>query len=137
MDHGTAVHAEYEKLEFLPADRATNALERALTKPEGFVALWRERAFEVLADGEWTSGRFDRVVFTEVAGRRKATVYDFKTNARLRGESEADFSRRLAETYAGQMSAYRRAVVALTGLAPADVSSVLLLTSTGAAVPVA
>ena len=136
MDHGTAVHAEYEKLEFLPAERATNALGRALTKPEGFVALWRERAFEVLADGEWTSGRFDRVVFTEVAGRRKATVFDFKTNARLRGESEADFSHRLAETYAGQMSAYRRAVVALTGLAPTDVSSVLLLTATGAAVPV-
>ena len=135
-EHGTAVHAEYEKLEFLPADRTTNAFERALTKPEGFVALWREKAFEVLEDGEWTSGRFDRVVFAEVGGRRKATVYDFKTNARLRGESEDDFSRRLAETYAGQMSAYRRAVVALTGLAPTDVSSVLLLTATRAAVPV-
>ena len=74
MDHGTAVHAEYEKLEFLPAERATNALERALTKPEGFVALWRERAFEVLADGEWTSGRFDRVVSRKspVGGRRRS-----------------------------------------------------------------
>ena len=132
LERGTAAHAQYEQVEFLDAAAAKNDFERALVKPEGFVALWRERAFEVWCDGEWTSGRFDRVVF---AGG-KAVVFDFKTNARLRGEAEDAFARRMAETYAGQMAAYRAAVVALTGLPKENVSSVLLLTATGAAVPV-
>ena len=101
-------------------------------KPKDFVALWRERPFEVLADGVWTSGRFDRVVF---AGG-KAVIYDFKTNARGPKEDEAAFARRMAQTYAGQMASYRKALMALTGLAAEDVSTVLLLSATGAAVPV-
>ena len=127
---GIAAHAEYEQIEWLAPDAATTALERALVKPADAVALWRERAFEVFANGEWTSGRFDRVVF---AGG-KAVIYDFKTNARGRGESEADFSRRLSEAYAGQMSAYRKALAALTGLAAADISTVLLATATGSTI---
>ena len=95
-------------------------------KPEGFVALWRERPFEVLADGVWTSGRFDRVV---VAGG-KAVIYDFKTNARGPKEDEAAFARRMAETYAGQMRTYRKALMALTGLEAKRVSAVLLLSAT-------
>ena len=101
-------------------------------KPEDLVALWRERPFEVLADGVWTSGRFDRVVF---AGG-KAVIYDFKTNARGPKEDEAAFARRMAETYAGQMRSYRKALSALSGLPAADISTVLLLSATGAAVRV-
>ena len=83
-------------------------------------------------DGVWTSGRFDRVVFTG----GNAVIYDFKTNARGLKEDEAAFARRMAETYAGQMRSYRKALGALTGLAAADISAVLLLSATGAAVPV-
>ena len=76
------------------------------------------------------------MVFTGTGAARRAVVYDFKTNARRRDETEADFAARMAASYGGQMAAYRRAVTALTGIPPEGVSSVLLLTATGAAVPV-
>ena len=132
IERGVAAHAEYEKVEWIEAAAAKTDFEKALVKPKDFVALWRERPFEVLADGVWSSGRFDRVVF---AGG-KAVIYDFKTNARGPKEDEAAFARRMAETYAGQMRSYRKALMALTGLAAADISTVLLLSATGAAVPV-
>ena len=43
MDRGTEIHARYEQLEWF----------EGAEKPEGFVELWRERPFEVLADGVW------------------------------------------------------------------------------------
>ena len=132
IERGVAAHAEYERVEWIEAAAAKTDFEKALVKPKDLVALWRERPFEVLADGVWTSGRFDRVVF---AGG-KAAIYDFKTNARGPQEDEAAFARRMAETYAGQMRSYRKALRALTGLAAADISAVLLLSATGAAVPV-
>ena len=92
---GTAAHAAMEAVEF----------SSDFPKPEGFVALWRERAFEVFADGAWVSGRFDRVTFfRNAAGELCAEVVDFKTSA-------ANPSR-----YDGQLAAYRRAVAALTGI---------------------
>ena len=126
IERGIAAHAAYERIEWIEPSAAKTAFERALTKPADFAALWRERPFEVLADGVWTSGRFDRVVF---AGG-KAVIYDFKTNARGPKESEGDFARRMAETYAGQMRTYRKALMALTGLAEENVSAVLLLSAT-------
>ena len=133
IERGIAAHAAYERIEWIEPSAAKTDFERALTKPADFVALWRERPFEVLADGVWTSGRFDRVVF---AGG-KAVIYDFKTNARGPKESEGDFARRMAETYAGQMRSYRKALMALTGLSSDRIESVLLLAATGAAVPTA
>jgi len=130
IERGLAAHAAFEQVEWIDSQDAKSDLERALVKPADFVTLWRERPFEIFAGGEWTSGRFDRVVF---AGG-KAVIYDFKTNARLRGESEADFAARMQASYAGQMAAYRKALVALTGLPAEKVSTVLLLTQTGAAV---
>ena len=132
IEKGVAAHAEYEKVEWIEAAAAKTDFERALVKPADFVALWRERPFEILADGVWTSGRFDRVVF---AGG-KAVIYDFKTNARGPQEGAEDFARRMASTYAGQMRSYRKALAALSGLPAADISTVLLLSATGAAVRV-
>ena len=125
-EHGIAIHGDYEKVDWIAPEAAKDDFDRALVKPADVVALWRERSFEVYVDGEWVSGRFDRVVFTD--GR--AEVLDFKTNAMRRGESVDDFARRMATTYAGQMRAYRAAVAALTGLPIAKVSSSLLLTAT-------
>ena len=131
---GTARHADFEKVEFLGA--ATNDFERAFLKPAGFVELWRERAFEILVDGQWTSGQFDRVVFTDEGDGRRAVIYDFKTNAKRTEESAEAFAWRMTETYAGQMSAYRKALVELTGIEAERVSTVLLLTETAAAVDI-
>ena len=87
----------------------------ALPKPANFVALWREKPFEVCVDGEWVSGRFDRVTFfRDDAGDLCAEVIDFKTSLEH------------PERYDGQLAAYRRAVTALTGVPAARVTSRLV-----------
>ena len=129
---GTARHAEFERVEFL--DSAANDFERALLKPTDFTELWRERAFEILTDGQWTSGQFDRVVFTGTGEGRRAVIYDYKTNAIRPSETAAAFAERMIAAYAGQMAAYRRALSVLTGLAPDRIRSFLLLTASDAAV---
>ncbi len=151
-ERGTDLHAALARVEWLPATpgaqpagldpadldlAAPSPLRDALVRPADAVDLWRERSFEQLAGGEWISGTFDRVVFRGEVGARRAEIYDWKTNRRRPDETEDAFARRMAETYAGQMRAYRAAVARLAGL-PADrVSSTLLLTETRAAVPVA
>ena len=129
IDRGVAVHAEYEKIEWLPAEAAKDEFDRALVKPEGCTALWRERAFEIRRGEEWTSGRFDRVVFVGEGDNRKAMIYDFKTNAKRTQESEADFLQRLCASYRGQMSAYRQALARLTGISTENISCFLLSTA--------
>ena len=102
LRRGTAAHAAMEKVAF----------SSELPKPDGFVALWRERAFEVCADGVWVSGRFDRMTFFRNAvGELCAEVVDFKTSAAH------------PERYEGQLAAYRRAVAALTGIPPERISA--------------
>jgi len=133
-DCGDAIHAEMQKVEFL--ESASDDFERALLKPEGFVELWREKAFEIVADGQWTSGQFDRIVFTATPSGRKAVIYDFKSNALRHGESQEDFARRMRSAYASQMASYRKAVVHLTGLPAESVKAVLLLTETHQSVAV-
>lgn len=136
MMRGTTAHAEYEKIEFITAAEAKTDFERALVKPDDFVALWRERPFEIFANGEWVSGRFDRVVFTGKGESRAATIYDFKTNRKGPKESTEEFARRMQSAYRGQMEAYRQALVQLTGISNVNISMVLLLTDTAAAVSV-
>ncbi len=92
MDRGTAAHAAMEKVEF----------SSELPKPEGFVELWREKAFEVFADGEWISGRFDRVTFFKTPEGLSAEIIDFKTSIDH------------PERYDAQLAAYKKAVHALT-----------------------
>ena len=104
MDRGTEIHAQYEQLEWF----------EGAEKPEGFVELWRERPFEVFDDGEWISGRFDRVVFY-----RKDVLYaevqDIKT-----GRPKPD------SFYEPQLAAYRRAVHLLTGIPSERITSRIL-----------
>ena len=104
MDRGTEIHAQYEQLEWF----------EGAEKPEGFVELWRERPFEVFDDGEWISGRFDRVVFYRKE-ELYAEVQDIKT-----GRPKPD------SFYEPQLAAYRRAVHLLTGIPPERISSRIL-----------
>ena len=105
LRRGTDAHAAAARLAFTDA----------LPKPAGFVALWRERAFEVCMDGEWVSGRFDRVTFfRDAVGDLRAEIVDFKT------------SRTHPERYDGQLAAYRRAVAALTGIPPGRITARLM-----------
>jgi ATP-dependent helicase/nuclease subunit A len=83
--------------------------------------VWRERPFEVVLDGAWVTGVFDRVVVEyEAKGRaRRATVYDFKT--------DADGTRALSR-HAAQLKLYRLACARLTGLLQTQVACKLVLT---------
>ena len=85
----------------------TNTAARLFTRPARPCSLWREKAFDVVADGQWISGIFDRVVIyrNEAGQARAAVVYDFKTDERA-----------LAEDYSTQMSLYRKSLGSLIGL---------------------
>ena len=130
------MHAKYEKIEWIPEAEAKDAFDRAFVAPDGFSELWRERPYEIFADGSWESGQFDRVVFSGEGADRKALILDFKTNAMRKGETVAAYETRLRETYAPQMAAYRRAVHLLTGIPPENVAAKLLLTRTRGVVDV-
>jgi ATP-dependent exoDNAse (exonuclease V) beta subunit len=88
--------------------------------------VWRERAFEVVLDGAWVTGVFDRVVIErDQAGRAvRATVFDFKTD-RVAGDMEV--SAALAR-HAGQLNLYRRVAAVLAGLGESAVACELVLT---------
>lgn len=150
LERGTRLHEALSRIDWLdeagaqppsvPRDEldltAASALRSAFMRPPGATDLWRERTFELIIDDEWLSGTFDRVVFTERGGRRGAEIFDFKTNRRRGAESEADFARRLSESYARQMADYRRALARLSGLDPDAIRCTLLLTETRQALPV-
>jgi ATP-dependent helicase/nuclease subunit A len=135
-EYGREMHAKYEKVSWIAADDAKDDFDRVFVKPENFVELWRERAYELFADGAWESGQFDRVVFSGEGAERKAEIFDFKTNAPRSGEPPEEFATRMRETYLPQMSAYRRAVHMITGIPSERVSARLLLTRTRTVVEV-
>ena len=95
--------------------------------------VWRERPFEVVLEGVWISGVFDRVVVArDSAGRATAAmVYDFKTN-RVAEPSELPA---LAARHASQLNLYRRAAGILTGLDSALVTCHLVSTALQRAIP--
>ena len=128
---GVEAHARFEKIEWLDGSAASSALERELVKPSADAKVWRERAYELFADGRWESGQFDRVVFWSDAEGRRAKICDYKTNAPRRGESADEFASRMRDTYMGQMLAYRRALSSLCGLPQTRIELKLLLVANG------
>ena len=128
---GVEAHARFEKIEWLDGSAASSALERELVKPSADAKVWRERAYELFADGRWESGQFDRVVFWSDAEGRRAKICDYKTNAPRRGEGAGEFALRMRDTYMGQMLAYRRALSSLCGLPQTRIELKLLLVANG------
>ncbi len=96
------------------------AVGEALARPEGEAELWRERTFEVILDGEWLTGAFDRVTLTSDAeGRvRRAEILDYKTD---RGEGDLS-------GYSRQLTSYRRVLAFMTGLPENEIVCRLLFT---------
>ncbi len=124
---GTELHEAFSKIAWLDPAAAKSPFDKALVKPVGTVELWREKAYELITEGTWQSGQFDRVVFVGEGEERRAVIYDFKTNALRDGESPAAFAKRMSHAYAHQMRTYRRALSQLTGLPLSAISTVLLL----------
>lgn len=86
------------------------------------VEVWRERAFEVVLDGVWYTGVFDRVMVERAAPGQatKAWVMDYKTGRIAVAAA--------VERHAGQINLYRRVVAVLTGLPVESVRCTLVLT---------
>jgi ATP-dependent helicase/nuclease subunit A len=105
----------------------TNTAVRLFTRPARPCSLWREKIFDVMVDGRWISGIFDRVVIyrNEAGQARAAALYDFKTDERA-----------LAENYSTQMSLYRKSLGSLIGLPEDKITSMLILVRTGEELPV-
>jgi ATP-dependent helicase/nuclease subunit A len=105
----------------------TETAMRLLTRPSTPHSLWREKAFDVVLNGQWISGVFDRVIiFRNDAGEaRRAAIYDFKTD-------EGD----IVETYRGQMSLYLKSLSFLIGLPEQEITSSLIAVRTGEEIPV-
>ena len=96
-------------------------------KPESPSAeVWRERGFEMVLDGNWVTGVFDRVVIECDAGGepRRATVFDFKTD-RVGADSEIPL---IVARHAAQLETYRRATAKLSGLDVSAVACAVVLT---------
>lgn len=79
------------------------------SKPTGEWDLWNEKPFDLMIDGKWISGCFDRVHVRREGGKAvEAQILDYKTN---RSTPE-----KIAEEYEGQMQQYREAASRLLGL---------------------
>ena len=153
-DFGTSVHALFETVEWWDAGQgaawasarqkegaAPAALQEALNglnsprlaavfvRPGEKCEVWRERVFEVVLDGVWLTGVFDRVlVMRDAAGRATgAVVIDFKTDRTGPDETRLQ----AVEKHAGQLNLYRRVAAVLTGLPVSDVRCMLVMTATG------
>jgi ATP-dependent exoDNAse (exonuclease V) beta subunit len=148
-DFGTAVHSLLAGVEWADAaevarlasiwEKGNPAAEEALAclaapglaeiwrQPEGEAApeVWRERSFELVLEGAWVSGIFDRVtVVRDSQGRaQRAAVWDFKTDALDPAGVEAAIER-----HRPQLEIYRQAVARLTGLPLEAVAGDLVLT---------
>jgi ATP-dependent helicase/nuclease subunit A len=96
------------------------AAQFAFGKPAADAQAWRERPFDLIHDGSWISGVFDRVVVQ----RDSVRLIDFKTD-------EVPDEDALAEKVAGyrpQILLYRQALARLTGLKLEQIESALLFT---------
>ena len=139
MAFGSALHAAFEKIAWLddgpvewPEDAPVRGvIESCLAAPEvrghflrggRDILLLREQPFDWIDGGVWTSGVVDRLHLHREDGRViAADILDFKSDAVANGDE-------LHEKYSGQMLAYREAVAAITGLAPAAIRCLLVST---------
>lgn len=102
------------------------ALSKPPLKKKETIECWRERPFELLQNGDWVSGMFDRVHIVSGPGGipLRAAILDFKTD---QVENESDAEHR-AEHYHSQLQNYRRAITQLLGLPDDRITAILLFT---------
>ncbi|HCN76237.1 MAG TPA: DNA helicase UvrD, partial [Verrucomicrobiales bacterium] len=98
----------------------------AFTAPSPHAIVWRERSFDLITEGGWVSGTFDRVLIDrDSAGRPlSAWIVDYKTDdisddAKLESKCQG---------YAPQIALYRQAIARLAGLPEEKVRASLLFT---------
>lgn len=94
------------------------------------VTVWRERRFEDITEGTWTSGVFDRVlIYHDATGRAdRAVLIDYKTDALLSGE-KAEFT-----SHSEQLGDYREKLAKLLQISPQSITPVIIFTRRAEAV---
>lgn len=100
-----------------------------LTCPGANTELWRERNFEIVTDGQWISGKFDRVVIRrdESGALVSASIIDFKTD-----RIGPDFrDREVIEQYRSQMERYKKSLVWMLKLDQSRIAMKLVFVSAG------
>ncbi len=97
------------------------------TKTDRIHDVWREKGFDMVMEGQWVSGIFDRVMVERDASGRAigAVILDFKTDA----VSDEPSMQARAKGYAPQIKLYVQAVCRLTGLAASSVRTGLIFTA--------
>ncbi len=118
---GTAMHAAFENIGWIdeeepefPANSVGEGVRKILarseiralfTRGESSVSLHREQRIEALIDGKWMSGAIDRLhLHRDAQGAvERVEIFDFKTD-------HVENAEELIERYAGQMTAYRKAM---------------------------
>jgi len=139
---GTETHALFESLEWISKDKEfpflipksasrearelmdfslrNPAIRTLFQKPDGPADLWREQRFDLVLEGRWVSGCFDRVViYRDAHGRpTHADLIDFKTDQGSRDQ--------LIASYRSQMEIYRRALSLLSNLPQEKIRRILL-----------
>lgn len=108
---------------------AAEEIRRDLSRPEADVELWREKRFEIVIDGRWVTGSFDRVVISrDATGKpRGATIVDYKSN---RVETDAELAE-TAERYRPQLELYGKALSRILNLRSSAIGLHLLFTRAG------
>lgn len=96
------------------------AASYAFGRPAAGAAAWREKPFDLIHEGSWISGVFDRVIVTQDSVR----LIDFKTDE---VSDEAALEEKTAG-YRPQILLYRQALTRLTGVSPEKIESALLFT---------
>ncbi len=110
-------------------------LRSSLEKPLGDVELWREKRFELIIDGTWIRGEFDRVTLIKDSTGEivEAKILDYKTD---NVNSDEDLTRAVL-TYSPQLNLYRKALSLLIKLPIEKISTSLAFVRIGKVVGIA
>ncbi len=126
-----AVETNEKWVEIALATAVSPNLGEIFRCPEaGPIDLWRERSFEIVLEGSWVTGVFDRVMVWRGADGKaeRATVVDFKTDA-------VDSPKKLTQAiqrHRPQLEIYRKVVARLTRMSTEHVQ--IVFTAIGRAV---
>ena len=104
-------------------------IKGALSRTDSNLTLWREKSFDVMLDGKWISGVFDRVIIVRDQNGiiLKATVQDFKSDS-ITDESVLSA---IIESHGPQLSNYQNALATILKIDPVKIAGELIFTQLG------
>ncbi|MFZ2657586.1 MAG: UvrD-helicase domain-containing protein [Victivallales bacterium] len=116
-------------IEIFNSSIKSQELRNSLGKPKGDSELWREKRFELILEGRWISGQFDRVTILKDSDGRitGAEILDYKTD-HVNTREEMD---RSLQAYAPQLELYREVLSFLLEIPQNNISTRLAFLRAG------